>query len=623
MTGGSGGLAPAELPARIESHRAACERLRSRERTAAAAGLAWLAASFVFVVLAADGRIPVPWWAALLLAIAGIAASIRIREGCHLRRSDASKALAFCEELLARHRDDSRDFGQHDGGCYADGEHPYAADLDLFGPGSVFHRLNSTQTPLGRDMLAGWLANPGGPEEASRRTGAQESLDRDPGFWERHEVLLRRYPEYGGRHPAHRAILEEKTRELLLMQAPGPGAAPPRIHTVRDLAAAAVFAAVCLLVILHGAPWILILPAYLLNFVLLGRQTHIEENLERFEALKETLAPWGAILRHIHDRPMDDPLLREAAAALSGETPAHRALGQLERLVASLVQHRNEAWTLTLGVATLRDAHTSRRLTRWHIRFGDSLPRWLRAAATVEAVLSLRAYGYGFPGGARLETPAGGAWIEAEDLGHPLVDRGSRVGNDLAIPEGGSTLLVTGSNMSGKSTFLRALGLAAVLGRLGVPLPAKRFAMIPMDVYTCMRVADSVTRGSSLFHGEVMRLKRCVEAARKGEPALILLDEILAGTNSRERHAGTKSVLAILGGTRCVCLLATHDLALADPDGGGERPGRVVHFRETIGEDGRMTFDYRLREGPCPTTNALEILRREGLLSGPSGEALP
>jgi len=176
----------------------------------------------------------------------------------------------------------------------------------------------------------------------------------------------------------------------------------------------------------------------------------------------------------------------------------------------------------------------------------------------------------------------------------------------------GSLLLVTGSNMSGKSTFLRTVGLTAVMARMGLPVTAERVSMQNLRIATCMRVHDSIQSGSSQFHAEVTRLAHCVKWASAEEPTLVLLDEILAGTNSRERHVGTLCVMRSLAGMNTQTLGATHYLTLVELEQELPTPLRTVHFRDLITE-GVMSFDYVMREGPLPSTNALRVMRAAGL----------
>jgi DNA mismatch repair ATPase MutS len=205
-----------------------------------------------------------------------------------------------------------------------------------------------------------------------------------------------------------------------------------------------------------------------------------------------------------------------------------------------------------------------------------------------------------------------GPVLELEELAHALLPAQVRVGNSLALPQLGQICLITGSNMSGKSTFLRTAGLAVVMSRMGLPVPARSMRMRDMQVVTCMTVHDSLKDASSLFYAEVRRLRQCLDWAAAGEATRVLFDEILAGTNSRERHIGAVAILESLSRLPAVSLVSTHDLELGELAQKMPEQLAVVHFRDHVRE-GVMSFDYTLRPGVLPSTNALRVMRLAGL----------
>ena len=206
----------------------------------------------------------------------------------------------------------------------------------------------------------------------------------------------------------------------------------------------------------------------------------------------------------------------------------------------------------------------------------------------------------------------GPAHFHAESLGHPLISIESRVDNDLGPLDCGSALLVTGSNMSGKSTLLRSMGLAAVMGLAGCPVCARRLTLSPLTLVTSIRVSDSLEAGVSRFYAEVAKLKRAVDTAAGGSSVLFLLDEILHGTNSRERQIGARWVLSELLAHRAVGAVSTHDEALCQLSGDLQTRVVQVHFQESVSDD-VMSFDYKLRPGPVRSGNALRLMRTVGL----------
>jgi len=254
-------------------------------------------------------------------------------------------------------------------------------------------------------------------------------------------------------------------------------------------------------------------------------------------------------------------------------------------------------------------------LLRWRARFGRRVRGWLDALAEVEALAGLGAFAHEHPEFAWPE-PAPRPSFVAEGLGHPLIADDRRVGNDVRIPEPGRALVVTGSNMSGKSTLLRAIGINAVLAYAGAPVCARAMSIGAARVVTSMRVEDSLEQGVSHFYAELRRIRRVLDLAREvaEAPVLFLLDEILHGTNSRERIIGACAVVRELVERGAIGAVSTHDLGITAL--ARELPARVdnVHFEEQV-EGDAMTFDYVLRPGVVHSSNALRLMRALGILA--------
>jgi len=288
-------------------------------------------------------------------------------------------------------------------------------------------------------------------------------------------------------------------------------------------------------------------------------------------------------------------------------------MAALARIVGFVDARRNEVFRLFIAPLLLWDLHGALALVRWRRRVGGHVRGWLQAIGELEALASLAAFAFEHPGFAWPE-PVGQPMLEARSLGHPLIAADRRVGNDVRLPSGGRAVVVTGSNMSGKSTLLRAIGVNIVLARAGAPVCARGMSFGPMRVATSMRIEDSLSRGVSHFYAELQRLKQIVDWAREsgGGPVLFLLDEILQGTNSRERVAGARGIVRELLSTGALGVVSTHDLgitALAE-----ELSDRVenVHFEEQVSGT-TMTFDYVLRPGVVQSSNALRLMRAMGL----------
>jgi hypothetical protein len=332
-----------------------------------------------------------------------------------------------------------------------------------------------------------------------------------------------------------------------------------------------------------------------------------------------------AVLRRGSDRWLvsaEGRVLRRLQARLAGgdaARPAHEAMRRLERTMELADTRHSRMSHFPLQILTLWDVHVLWRLERWQRDNGRRLRDWLDALGRLEALSALAALAHDHPAWSYPELSDGPAVIHADGLGHPLIPGRDRVTNDLEVGPPGTYVLVTGSNMSGKSTLLRAIGVNVVLAQAGAPVCARRLRLPPLAVHTSMRVQDSLAAGVSHFMARLLRLKEIVAAASEakasGRTMLYLLDEILQGTNTAERLAASRRVISHLVAQGAIGVVTTHDLALAEAEELSDAV-RPVHFRETFrSEDGRssMSFDYRLRPGVATSRNALRLMELVGL----------
>ncbi len=308
-----------------------------------------------------------------------------------------------------------------------------------------------------------------------------------------------------------------------------------------------------------------------------------------------------------------------------------RCLQRLQRIVTfARIRHSPLLFFfvyLPLQIVLLYDFHILCLLEAWQKKFGVHARAWFGALGKFEALSSLATLAHDYPGWAMPEVKDSAESFQARELGHPLLPDGSRVANDVQIGPRGSFLLVTGSNMSGKSTLLRAIGVNAILAQAGAPVCAAQLVMPPLALATSMRVRDSLENGVSFYMAELLRLKQIVDQARNAGPRngrllLYLLDEILLGTNSKERHIAVVRVMEHLLRHDTIGAISTHDLDLAT----SQRLAAAcccVHFRETLHDERAeqvMTFDYRLRPGVATTSNALKLLEIVGLGEGTAAD---
>ena len=504
-----------------------------------------------------------------------------------------------------------------------DAEHPCAADLDLFGPRSLFARLDLTRTDPGGALLANWLCGPAPPPVILGRQDAAEELRDRLVLRERLDLLVDPRRRYAG----------EPAAPVPPMTEPEPVSTPVRVLAV--LLGGAVAVAAVHWLVLGGTIGPLLIAGSAQGFLLWWHRDRIAAASGYAPGLGGGPGLLAAVLGLLEGTTCESPLLtRTRAAAVAGGTAASAAVVRLDRRSRRLENALSNQFLLPFSVALALPLHHAHAVARWRAEFGGRLPDWAAAAATFEALLALARWRFERPDCVRptvADSPA--PHFTAAGLGHPLLPVGDCVRNDVSLSgdparDAPALLVVSGSNMSGKSTLLRAVGVNAVLAQAGAAVCAERLSLSPLRAAGVMRVSDSLAEGRSLFFESVRRLRAVLDAASAGgpgggPPVLFLLDEILQGTNSADRRTGAGAVLRTLLDRGAVGLVTTHDLALTAIT--EELGGRAanVHFRDTLA-GGRMTFDHTLRPGVVPRSNAVELMRLVGILGpGPCGREQP
>ena len=338
----------------------------------------------------------------------------------------------------------------------------------------------------------------------------------------------------------------------------------------------------------------------------------IQEVMRDSRAVLAELDAFSPVLKLLESQRFECPLLRSLSAALmaDGERPSERVAGLARLLDAWDTAVRNQ-FTLPFAVVFMVPAHLVYAIERWRLRDGRRVRGWLEAVGAFEALASFATFGYEHRAFPFADIEPAGPRLEAEGLGHPLIPTSRRVPNGLRLGPEPALLLVSGSNMSGKSTLMRAVGVNVVLALAGAPVCATRFAASPMSVATAMRQGDSLQDGLSAFAAELRRLKAIRDLTEGPLPVLFVLDEILRGTNSHDRRIGAEAVILALLKNGAIGLVSTHDLALAEiVDRLGPRAANV-HFEDQLVE-GRVSFDYQLLPGVVPRGNGLVLLRLLG-----------
>ena len=576
------------------------------------------------------------WW--LLAPLAGVVWLGFRLDRIETERSRLERAIAFYDRGLARLDDAWAGTGER-GDEFADPKHLYAADLDLFGDGSLFQRLCAARTRRGMATLAGWLLSPAAPEVVRSKQGAVEELT--PNLDLREDL----------------AVLGDHTRAAVDAQALAAwGAAPPAFDSPALLAAGRIASVAGALALAAGVAyaaaagrslalsdgvqsllgWYFVAAVAGVAIVQLRIQPTVARVFRGIDSAARDIALLGGVLARLEAERFRAPRLAELRARLDvADEPPSRQGARLTRLMEQ-VDSRHNAFARLFGFFLVWDVHLAHFVERWRLASGPKLGTWLDTVGEMEALASLAGYRFERPHDVWPEPLDGAARFEAEALAHPLLNA-SAVANDVRLDGRPQVLVLSGSNMAGKSTLLRAIGVNAVLAQAGAPVRARRLRMSPLTVGASIRITDSLQEGSSRFHAEIVRLRAILArtsapasspddaverdgfdgASRRADappgamPVLFLIDECLHGTNSHDRRIGADAVVRALVQRNAIGLVTTHDLALtAITDALGPRAANV-HFTDHL-MNGKLSFDYTLRPGVVGKGNALELMRSVG-----------
>ncbi len=522
------------------------------------------------------------------------------------RLSRARAAVKYYQ--ISRNRLDNRwiDHGAT-GERYSDPAHMYAGDLDIFGQGSLFQLLCRARTRLGEDTLANWLSKPATPQTIRVRHAAIEELRRKLDLREEAALL-------------DAEVHDDLDQNRLIGWSQQPPQTISRKHRVAAilLPLAAVPGLIGWAFFKTGPSGFVIVLILEVLFTF-SHRAQIRQVAATVNEAGSGLAILSQVLSLIERERFTSRRLDEIRAALDtgGRSPSRR-IKQLHGLIGHLNNSLQNQFFAPIGLIFCLPIHLVHAIEMWRVRVGRHIPEWLEAVGEFEALSALAGHAYEHPNDPFPEILETGPCFEGEGLGHPLLPEQACVRNDLAIGRDVHLVLVSGSNMSGKSTLLRTVGTNLVLALAGAPVRAKRLCVSPMQLASAMRIHDSLQDGKSLFYAAISRLKSIVELTDRELPLLFLLDEILQGTNSHDRRVGAEGVIRKLVKSGALGLVTTHDLALTEIVGTLDSQAINVHFEDQL-VDGKMAFDYRLHPGVVQKSNALELMRMMGLdLAPPS-----
>jgi hypothetical protein len=581
---------------RLDNKSAAMKRRQSRHRQIGNARLAVFVIAVVLAWLAFWTRSISGWWllAPLIVFILLMAWHSRVLLSLQrLRRS-----VQFYQRGLARIEERWQGSGSA-GSDFDDPAHPFAQDLDLFGSGSLFQLLSSARTHAGEQTLASWLKSPASVETIRSRQKAVEELRY--GMDLREDLAVLGADVETGVHSD--SLIHWGKNPWTPNQVP--------LRMIAGLVSLLMIASIAIWAISGQELWFLVMALIELIFIYSVRKAN-KEAIGGAEKAAPELQLLSLALARIEKEPFKTEHLAKLKSTLIWkDLPPSRIIARLNFLLVLLDSRRNALFA-PIAFVLLWEFQLSRLVEDWRRAHGAAIEDWIAAAAEFEALSSLAGYAYEHPNDPFPELSDQSPCFEGEGLGHPLIPDVRCVRNRVSLTKELQVLIVSGSNMSGKSTLLRTVGINAVLAQAGAPVRAHRLRISPLALGASIRIMDSLQEGTSRFYAEIMRLRKIVSLADEPIPLLFLLDELLHGTNSHDRRIGAEAIIAGLVRKGAIGLLTTHDLALSHITESLEPHAANVHFEDHI-ENGKMAFDYRLQPGIVKKSNALELMKSIGL----------
>jgi hypothetical protein len=513
----------------------------------------------------------------------------------------AETAAEFYRKGIARIEDRWAGSGQT-GERFRDANHVYAEDLDLFGHGCLFELLSTARLPMGEKRLADWLCEGSEIGAILERQKLVEEL--------REKLDLREDLAVTGED-----LRARLNPESLIDWAEGKSILPSGAWR-GVMALQAIGAAAGIVYYVETAmlwPLLSVMAIEAVVLAKLRRRAHTV--IEGVDCNAEGLLLFSEILERLEREPFASPRLQALAAELKqGNEPASQAIRKFARIVY-WIDASDGVLAKMSELPFLYSVQVGMAAEAWRRRWGAKVRRWAELTGEMEALLSLAAYSYEHPADPFpefVDAKDGVGFFDGEELGHPLIAAEKCVRNSVRLDAKTRVLLVSGSNMSGKSTFLRVVGINTMLAMAGAPIRGARLRLTALKIGTRIRSTDSLQEGRSSFYTEILHIRKVFDAANGAVPMVFLFDELLEGTNSKDRRIGAEGLIKGLLKRQSIGIVTTHDLALTEIAVAVGNILRNMHFEDQV-VDGKMRFDYKLREGVVEKSNALELMRLIGL----------
>jgi DNA mismatch repair ATPase MutS len=492
----------------------------------------------------------------------------------------------------------------NNGNSYVNIKHDFSYDVDLFGDSSLFQYINRTVTGYGRDILAGWLSDPYPlSDKLNLRQEAVKELASKNSWRQAFMANGMSVPIEKKEISGILDWLNEKAvigssllKQVLLYLLPG-------------------LAILSLILVLAGVvSYSIFVVIFLVNLIYVASGLKKTNSIHKALSKKyDFLSSMTGLLKTFENESFTSPMMNEIKMNISGrDVSASVAVNKLERLIHSFDSRNNIMVAFVLNGIFLWDYQSTHRLEKWKAQYNKLFPGWLEMIGCVDALISLGNYTFNNSGFVFPEISEDGSYISARDLGHQLIDERKRVCNDFTLGEKGTVCIISGANMAGKSTFLRTVAINYILAMSGAPVCASEMHFLPAKIFTSMRTVDSLSGNESYFYAELRRLSILKSRIEAGEPVLFILDEILKGTNSEDKSAGSKLFLKKIIESRGTGLIATHDISVGKLE---EDYNCVINKCFEIEIDGEnISFDYKIRPGITKKMNAVFLMRQMHIL---------
>jgi len=484
---------------------------------------------------------------------------------------------------------------------YAERDHPYTYDLDIFGRTSLFQLICRTTSKPASDILAGYLKQPAPADEIMSRQEAVKEL-APLTDWRQELITIGYQNTSSGNDPS--ALLNWLASDDLFRNR-------RREKTVVWCLSILAFASIALVV--AGFPAVLLAPVFTVNFIFyFTRFRKITKLHEQVSRSSDLLRTYSAAISMIEKETFRAAKLTILQESFRGETDASEQVRTFARLVNRLDSRLNVLVSVPLNLLLSTDMRFCLALEEWKREHAERIPGWFASMAEFEVLSSFANMAYNNPSWAFPEIVPDFFTFRAVNMGHPLIPEKKRINNDFETSGHGRTILITGSNMSGKSTFLRTCGINTVLALAGAPVCASSLSLSHVRIHSSMRISDSLEENISSFYAELRRLRSVITESEKDSRVFLLLDEILRGTNSDDRFTGSVALIKQLMGYGTVAMVATHDLRLAGLS--KDIQGKIDNYHFDVKISGEeLFFDYKLTPGVCSSFNASLLMKKMGI----------